>query len=279
MRYVSTNMTTNIPKPLQPYAEALKEYEKQAIEILPVLVTGDINNDPLDIRQSKFGGLPFLPKDWQYPIGEDNLPMLMIAQINFQEIPFLEGFPNSGILQFYVEFGFNKDNRNYKVLYFSHDEIKKRPRTDFSFLNWEGFEKHIENAYYDAGLIGIYTLAFTKKIDRSSYEDTRFDFLFDGKTLEEFVNGFDPQGEEEEDMFLEVLEYLKVEGCKMNGYAQTEWENEDMPPLLKPKCKDDIQLLQIAQGWRSNIRLDCAINLFISPKDLHNENFEEAYLA
>jgi len=208
---------------------------------------------------------------------ESNLPMVMIAQINFTDIPFIEGFPRSGILQFYVEVGFdNYKRKGYEVIYITPDEMKKGARTDFSFLTWnENLLEEISDTYFDAGFEGIYSLAFAKKIDRSSHQDSRFDFLFDGETVEEFVNDFDPQGEE----ISEVLEYLDFQGCKMNGYAQTEWDGEYRSPLLRPRHKDDIQLLQIAWEATNDLNMDKAINLFISPEDLQNEEFELTYLV
>lgn len=51
--------------------------------------------------QSRFGGMPYLPLGTQYPFIEGK-PAPLVAQINFAEVPPLEGFPTKGILQFYI---------------------------------------------------------------------------------------------------------------------------------------------------------------------------------
>lgn len=58
------------------------------------------SNSPLP-WESRFGGRPYLPKGTEYPHIDDK-PAPLLAQINFAEVPPLEGFPTSGILQFYA---------------------------------------------------------------------------------------------------------------------------------------------------------------------------------
>lgn len=52
--------------------------------------------------ESKLGGCPYLEKKEDYPLSGDGRPMMFLAQINFDEMPPLEDFPRTGILQFYV---------------------------------------------------------------------------------------------------------------------------------------------------------------------------------
>lgn len=97
----------------------------------------------LSLWQSKFRGLPYLPKSQQYPKGSNGRPLFLLAQINFEEIPKLEPFPTKGILQFYIAdddlYGLDFDDmtsqENFRVLFFP--EITKdesRLLTDFDFL-------------------------------------------------------------------------------------------------------------------------------------------------
>ncbi|KAA6383154.1 MAG: hypothetical protein EZS28_021321, partial [Streblomastix strix] len=52
---------------------------------------------------SKFTGTPYLPPGFEYPKGETSgNPLFFLAQINFGEFPHLDGFPQKGILQFYI---------------------------------------------------------------------------------------------------------------------------------------------------------------------------------
>ena len=71
-----------------------------------------------DLRpwQSKFGGLPFLPKGFPHPTDTKNEAMLLLAQINFDEIPNLKHFPEKGILQFYISGGSDVHGVNFNDL-------------------------------------------------------------------------------------------------------------------------------------------------------------------
>ena len=86
------------------------------------------------VFDSKFGGAPYLPPGFSYPCDSypgKGRPLAFLAQLNFDELPHLEGFPEHGILQFYIsddfEFGANYgDVRNqdgFKVVY--HENIVK----------------------------------------------------------------------------------------------------------------------------------------------------------
>ncbi|MBQ8567925.1 MAG: DUF1963 domain-containing protein [Oscillospiraceae bacterium] len=57
-----------------------------------------------DIFDSKIGGVPYMPKDFEYPMGKGNyegMPLQLIAQLNFERLPHIKDFPEKGILQFF----------------------------------------------------------------------------------------------------------------------------------------------------------------------------------
>lgn len=51
---------------------------------------------------SKLGGLPYYPKDMEFPKDSRGVPMRLMAQLNFSELPPIPDFPESGILQFFI---------------------------------------------------------------------------------------------------------------------------------------------------------------------------------
>ncbi|NES71082.1 MAG: DUF1963 domain-containing protein [Okeania sp. SIO2D1] len=53
--------------------------------------------------ESKFGGLPYLPRTIDYPTNKKGEYLKLLAQLNFSEMPLLENFPTQGILQFYID--------------------------------------------------------------------------------------------------------------------------------------------------------------------------------
>lgn len=63
---------------------------------------------------SKMGGVPYFPKSMKYPtvIGGDSNgePLRFLAQLNFEELPKLPGFPTEGILQFFAGYGGGQDD-------------------------------------------------------------------------------------------------------------------------------------------------------------------------
>ena len=84
--------------------------------------------------QSKFAGFPYLPKGFEYPVTPEGEHLHLLAQINFDEAPSLEGFPTTGILQFYIArdgaYGLpdleNPTNQaNFRVLFFVFSTFQK----------------------------------------------------------------------------------------------------------------------------------------------------------
>lgn len=51
---------------------------------------------------SKVGGVPYRPLDMQWPADPAGRPLHFLAQINFAQLPHLPGFPDAGIIQFFV---------------------------------------------------------------------------------------------------------------------------------------------------------------------------------
>ncbi len=49
-------------------------------------------SDTLSLRQSKLGGLPYLPRGSEYPHHIKGHPLVLLLQINFSEMPLLSNF-------------------------------------------------------------------------------------------------------------------------------------------------------------------------------------------
>lgn len=66
------------------------------------------------VFSSKLGGVPYFPKSMKYPTvsgGDcDGEPLRFLAQLNFEELPKLPGFPTEGILQFFAGYGGGRDD-------------------------------------------------------------------------------------------------------------------------------------------------------------------------
>jgi len=106
--------------------------------------------------QSKIGGNPYQPKNLDYPMEIDEVgnigcldetPLILLAQLNFDEIPALEDYPKSGLLQFFISgdeidhgmqtSGIDSEyfQRSYRLRYFPKIEKSRRKLvTDFDFV-------------------------------------------------------------------------------------------------------------------------------------------------
>ena len=114
-------MSIYLSKELEPYRSAIEATIKPYIKIE---LTD--NNNPT-WWQSKFGGLPYMPKDFEYPKSNDGEYIYLLAQINFTEVLNLEGLPEKGILQFYLaadeelyglDFAKPRQQNKWRVVYF-----------------------------------------------------------------------------------------------------------------------------------------------------------------
>ena len=75
------------------------EIEKTKRPYISITATPGMN---LSSENSHFGYYPCIPVDFDYPKDSAGLFMFPLAQINCKELPPLEGYPNSGYLQFYI---------------------------------------------------------------------------------------------------------------------------------------------------------------------------------
>lgn len=104
--------------------DILEKNKKPTIKI-------EVSDDKPNLFQSKFGGLPYLPKDKEVPRDKENRQFTLLAQINIEELPENNIYPmKEGILQFWIlnddVYGLDFDNllgNGYKVVYYK--EIDK----------------------------------------------------------------------------------------------------------------------------------------------------------
>lgn len=113
-----------IKKLLQP-AVGLKKIEK--------------DDENIPVGHSKFGGIPDLPKEWDYPSYEES-PLSFLCQINLAEIPFATDLPQTGVLYFFFEdeempsYYIDEDPNtmnSFRVLYFDGDRKKLQRNSEF----------------------------------------------------------------------------------------------------------------------------------------------------
>ncbi len=195
--------------------ELIPELEKFRTKIEPTIkpyveIQAEINQN-LTLWQSKFGGLPYLPKNFEYPKTPQGKYLYLLAQLNFAEIPHLENFPQQGILQFYIAgddlYGCDLENltsqTGFRILYFPQiiQDINNLI-TDFNFLPPPEEELPLDDSY---------SLKFARKTAPISPWDYQFNELFAGEFPSENRNIYDD--------FMEKYEQeWKSDGHKIGGY-------------------------------------------------------------
>jgi uncharacterized protein YwqG len=222
-------------------------------------------SDTLFLFDSKFGGYPYWPKVRPYPVDGDGNYLYLLAQLNFSQIPHLEGYPEKGLLQFYVAaddlYGLDFDDptaqKNFRVIYF--EDATEPPLENFHFLD----EQQRESAF------PVYLqmkLTFSLQKDYYSFGDIRYpEDLGDALMYEE------KQGKGKASLYEEVSTVFPYDGHKIGGYA---YFTQSDPREEKTEYSDWVLLLQIDSQDDVVVWGDMGVgNFFIHPDALKRKDF------
>ncbi|QWH17862.1 DUF1963 domain-containing protein [Bacillus mycoides] len=253
-----------LPKELEQYRSILEESVKPYIK-----VSG--TQAETTLFESKFGGYPYVPINQEHPKDSNGQPMMLLAQLNFEEMPHIEPMPQKGLLQFFVSaedelFGIDFDHptsqKDFRIIYHSTiTEDLTKVITDFSYLNTLDLEHFI--------IPEAAKLKFELDYQPVTSRDYRFEEIFkENIDWEEIVD------EENKTKLGELYDDLYGDQeHKIGGYpffTQTdprEWEEKYQ--------QYDILLLQIDTDDSLNIMWgDSGVaNFFIRKEDLLNLDF------
>lgn len=252
---------------------------KPTIRLTPKPVAKDNN-----ITASKFAGRGYWPKDKDYPRYKNN-DMYMLAQLNFDELPHIPGFPTKGILQFFVvdnEFFISKDLFSPSMVVY-HEKIDMNNIDDTERPNFTSIEySPIPKVFYLTGEIkemhpcDIYSYKFDNaflpifnkhfEVHASKISDINKLFTSDSK---------DPL----QDIWEELVHNPENEswGCRIGGYPNfTQADPRDYNKKLENL---DELLLQI-DSENGILWGDCGIaNMFINKNKLDKLNFKEVFFT
>ncbi len=248
-----------IPNFLNQFEESLIGYEREVVRIVAEPNDDLPLEDKLKLRASKFLGLPFFPLEKEYPKDKKGKPMIMVAQLNFGEIPPIRNFPHDGILQLFLSptEWYDEDS---EILYHSREELEKPMLNDFSFLSNDDFE--------EIPIGRVHKLTFHRGMDKGGMEDCQFDYDFGQDDHWEFIDRLTEQQSEEFD------KYFDASGHKIGGYA--EFTQSD-PRDYDSKKKDDVQLLQIDVDDFIMFGDNGLGHVFIDAESLLLKDFSKAY--
>ncbi|SDI05012.1 Uncharacterized protein YwqG [Vibrio xiamenensis] len=236
---------------------------------LPIIRLKPRPQNAENIWSSKFGGKPYWPKNMSYPETESGNKLILIAQLNFEELPQLEGFPHTGILQFFIAnnqyYGMDID-RSVEEIISSHDgyQVIYHPVIDNnqSHLTQDLPQAEPENYL---PLSREHRLIATLDREIPSPEDFRY---------EKYVGDPFEHGDE---LGHFLYDNLSSEGSKVGGYAH--FTQED--PRIYGRYDDWVLLFQMDSEYLSDVDItwgDLGVcNFFIEKDALRNRDFSRVW--
>jgi len=240
-----------------------------------------IEEKPATIYDSKLGGVPYMPKDFEYPHDTKGNPLKLLAQLNFNQLPKLEDYPEEGILQFYIlpnwEFGMNYNypmrQDTFRVVY--HKEILNEE------LLIDEIPEITKDKDYGFPFEGEYLLTGEIKDSYLSAMDFRFKKIYD-ELYDKCFSDDDSQVLADE-VWDGIFENFFGEGHRVGGYpAFTQDDPRDRrlrkydTTLLTLGSEYDFSLTDQSQWWDLISWGDAGIaNFLISYENLKALDFSD----
>ena len=266
--------------------DILEKNKKPMIEI-------SLSDEKPNLFQSKFGGVPYLPKDKEVPKNKENEQLTLLAQINIEELPENNIYPmKEGILQFWILnddiLGLDYDTHlgdGFKVVYYK--EIDKSVTEEEILEKYKPYKD--EDSYFP--IEGEFSLNF--KLTDGYFSDSNDDFreivdremkkFYDENKdkYSEILKIYDKENQLNYWEIWDILEEDKKIGKKLFGAGH---KIGGFPDFTQSDIREvgdyEILLLQIDSDRTEKNEImwgDCGIaNFFIREKDLKELNFDRA---
>ena len=278
-------------------AEKLDKILSKVKKVLPPKksVRLNLSRGETTVFDSKMGGVPYFPKDMEYPrVLEDKFeekPLHFIAQLNFGTLPKIEGFPTEGILQFFAgcdgdySYGMDFDNgcnqNGFRVIY--HEKVIGDVSKLYNKSDMPEFDS--EDDY--SPFVGEFLLTAQETIKMPVNEvDFRFWETFLAAYNELFgtkidkIYGEGGLSEVDEPLYNAVFDECNVGETRMGGYPFfTQYDPRKNNPEL---AKHTVLLFQSdsenggdPNNWDDSVCWgDMGVaNFFITPEDLEKRDF------
>jgi len=253
----------NLPQELKSQNEKILNTQKNFIEVS----LKHIENQ--SFTASKVGGIPYLPVTKKYPLDKKGKPMEFLGQINFKDLPKLEDYPTTGLLQFFIsleDWGINYNNpleSDIRIVYY--EKMEEEIQTEFEFLNKQRNEGNspIGKDEFRMNFSNPKTEVVPSR-DYRCYRKVEDNF----NHYMEFDKFEEPHSEELEKAYWKTFSSF---GHKIGGYADFTqqdprfYENQDYTELLFQLDSDSHADIL----WGDN----GIANFFIRKEDLKNKDF------
>ncbi|RYY71872.1 MAG: DUF1963 domain-containing protein [Chitinophagaceae bacterium] len=206
------------------FANHWEEIKATALDYVEIIATPA---DKFTATESSFGSIPFFPTGFDYPMDGQGQPMIPLAQLNFAEMPAIEGYPTKGIVQFYIAntdtYGLDFDNHynpdSFRVIYIEHPEnMTVNPHTSF-------LDNVMKSEY--SPVYKPHKLSFARKREYVGISDYRYNLH--GFSIDSWYAGYSE--EERNSLEDESYELFNTTGHKVGGYAN--FAQEDPREYIK----------------------------------------------
>ena len=240
-------------------------------------------NDSLNLTDSKFGGLPYIPTDSDTPKDSNGNQLALLAQINCNDLPENALYPKDGLLQFWIsrndDFGLD-NKKDYCVKYIENieDNIStENILNKYNLLNEENGEEYSP--------FNKKNTSFELKFEKGISTITSTDFLFEEIALKTICELFPNENIEdlyndlERDVFDALFKAFNGVDHAIGAYPTfTQWDPRN------PEEKDTygITLLQVESHWNNDSSSNGIMwgdsgvaNFFINKEKLESLDFED----
>lgn len=249
-----------LPELLLPYEAEIEKSKKEALEISLTSMGCNLVDDDSSLTASKFCGKPFVPHGMDYPVGKySKQPLYLVTQINFEELPALEGYPKEGLLQIFSESEDSTIFETAMVRFISKQQMLVEPMTDFSFL-----QEIAGNCYLKSP---THLLSFEKREDYGNMSNDSTIDINGCDNLYEFIESIAEENDLDEDeleelgdIFNDTSAYSKVGGYSLGVQA--------------PFSEDDLALvLQLEYSHIDNAVGDGTLFIHVPKEELAKSDF------
>lgn len=154
---------------------------REAYGMEAVLIKTRVEKKALPMTASKFGGYPYWEKGAEFPRAESDdeveaVPLVLLAQINFAEVPPLPDYPTKGLLQIFIRgddlYGMDYDDQTKQELWriVWHEDFSEEKAMSKRELRAMGVRSVADADEDDDGLYPLskeYALSFEKSVSIS----------------------------------------------------------------------------------------------------------------
>lgn len=264
-----------IPAEIQKYKQQILATEKQSFQI------EFIDAEELSPWSSKVGGLPYLPQNSGYPYDSNGLPLQLLAQINFSELPSNDQYPKQGLLQFYIggnelygcDLDLKQNQDGFRVVYFEN-VIENAQQLQKDFPEALGGYEDAKLFSPFSGEAGIVFRPVKQYISYSDAEITKKIFGVQYTSEAQALLNSDHLYDDWLIAYSNVI--FSEENHRLGGYP---YFTQDDPRGFDSKIQDYVLLFQLDSTEAEGLEImwgDMGIgNFFIHPDDLKNRDFSK----